>query len=193
MLTGKTLDQILGVIESTAYYHESGLPIPKAYQKSVKDIAHKYSVRYQTIADGCRRRLNLDNVDEFMKLLNEWLKGDPSRLKELLITNIGELDEDKVEKFFNMNSNPSSVVSESARNVEETFTVITFKAHRDLVSQLRTLAEAEGKSVQEFMNIISKKYVDSHYMEFVKNLINSLPAGHKEKVIAELAGSFKKK
>lgn len=191
MLTEKTLDQIIGVLELTAYYHKAGIPIPKAYQKSVKDIARKYSVRYQTIADGCRRRLNLENVNEFMKLLNEWIGGNTSRLKELLIKNIDEQDEYKVENFFDHNKISPSTVSANAREVEETFEIITFKTPRNIASQLRSLAEVDGKSVQEFMNIITKKYVDVHYMEHIKNLINSLPAGHKEKVIAELTKSMK--
>jgi hypothetical protein len=191
MLTEKTLDQILGVLELTANYYKNGLSTSKAYQKSVKDIAQQYSLRYQTIADGCRRRLNLGNVDEFIKLLNEWLKGNSSQLKDLLIKNINELDEYKVENFFDNNTFSPSTLPTNAREVEETFEVITFKIPRNLAGQLHALAEVEGKSIQDFMNIITKKYVDVHYMEYVKNLINSLPVEHKEKVIGELIKSMK--
>jgi hypothetical protein len=41
MLSEKTLDQILGVLELTTKYCQASLPTIKAYQKSVKDIAHK--------------------------------------------------------------------------------------------------------------------------------------------------------
>ncbi len=189
MLTEKTLDQILGVLELTRKYYESGIPTSKAYQKSVKDIAHKYSVRYQTIADGCRRRLNLDNVNEFMGLLNEWMAGKPYRLKDLLIKNINELDEYKVDNFFDQN-NPSTNLT-SSRDVEEKSEVISFKVSRNISSQLRSLAEAEGKNIQEFMSIIAKEYVDTHYLEYVKNIIESLPTKHKEKFIQNLVNSVK--
>lgn len=187
MLTEKTLDQILGVLDLTAKYKATGLPTSKAYQKAVKDIAHKYSVRYQTIADGCRRRLNLDNVNEFMKLLNEWLGGQPERLKELLINNIKEFDEYKVENFFDQNQLLSSFVIQDERKVEEAFDVITFKTPRNIASQLRTLAEAEGKTIQYIASSIIKQYVDTHYVEYLKNLINSLPPGRREQVLASLA------
>jgi hypothetical protein len=35
-----------------------------------------------------------------MELLNEWLSGNPAPLKDLLIKNIGQMDEYKVENFF---------------------------------------------------------------------------------------------
>ena len=191
MLTEKTLDQILGVLELTRKYYHTGLPVTKAYQKSVKDIAHRYSVRYQTIADGCRRRLYLDNVEEFIKLLSEWLVGKPLPLKELLIKNIGELDKYKVENFFDQPAPASTSKTVVSRNVEEIFEVVTFKAPRNIVSQLRVLAEAEEKSVQEFMNILIKQYVDEHYLAHVKNLINALPPKEREQIITDLSNSMK--
>lgn len=191
MLTEKTIDQILGVLDLTSKYYQTGLPIPKAYQKSVKDIARKYSVRYQTIADGCRRRLNLDNVNEFKELLTEWFGGNPSPLKDLLIKNIGQIDEYKVENFFNQSTIPPSTKETASREVEEFFDVITFKTPSNTASQLRILAEAENKSVQDFMSIIVKQYVDQHYVKYVKKLINSLPPGRKEVILKELSNSLK--
>lgn len=191
MLTEKTLDQILGVLDLTGKYCQTGLPIPKAYQKAVKDIAHKHSVRYQTIADGCRRRLNLDNVNEFMKLLTEWFGGNPRPLKDLLVKNIGQIDEYKVENFFDQKTVSSSTVKAAKREAEDTFEVITFKTPRNTASQLRALAEAEDKSIQDLMNVIVKQYVDQHYVEYVKNLFNSLPPDRKEKILKELSNPLK--
>jgi|GEM_PF-6012166 hypothetical protein len=189
MLSEKTLDQILGVLELTSKYCKAGLPTAKAYQKSVKDIAHKYSVRYQTIADGCRRRLNLDNVNEFMELLTEWLSGNPAPLKDLLVKNIDQMDEYKVENFFDHKLVTTSTKTESERKVEDSFEVITVKAPRNIVSQLRALAESEDKSLQDLINIIVKQYVDQHYVEYVRKLINSLPPGRKETILKELSNS----
>ncbi len=186
MLTEKTLNQILGVLELTSKYCETGLPLQKAYQKSVKNIAHKYSVRYQTIADGCRRRLNLDNINEFISLLDEWLGGNPSNLKRLLLKNVGNLEEYKIENFFD-HIRTSSQEALIERKVENSFEVITFKTTRDVASKLRSLADAEGENIQDYMNVIIKNHVDKHYVEYLKQLINALPHEHREKVMAELA------
>ncbi len=192
MLTEKTLDQILGVLELTEKYFRTGLPAPKAYQKAVKDIAQRYSVRYQTIADGCRRRLNLDTVEVFIGLLREWLGGNPRQIKALLIKNISERDEYKVENFFDHNSPaPSTQLIPNARNVEEAAEVISFKISRNLASQLRALAESENKNLPEFVNVIIKEYLELHYVKFVRNLINSLPPERKEKILRDMASQLK--
>ena len=149
MLTEKTIDQILGVLEFTSKYYQSGLPIPKAYQKSVKEIAHNYSIRYQTIADGCRRRLGLDNVNQFIELLGGWLTGGSQKLRDLLIKNADEHDGYKINTFFEKHLLSSSVIPGVERNVEDKVEVVTFKIAQNISLQFRALAEAEGKSVPE--------------------------------------------
>ena len=67
--------------------------------------------------------------------------------------------------------------------------MITFKTPRNIASQLRTLAEAEGKTIQYIASNIIKQYVDTHYVEYLKNLINSLPPGRREQVLASLANA----
>jgi hypothetical protein len=192
MLTEKTLNQILDVLELTSKYQKTGYPVSKAYQKAVKEISHKYAVTYQTIADGCRRRLNLDNINEFMSMLTEWTQGNPRRLKELLLKNTEKLDDYRVSNFFNNNNIVSSSTNaEQSSKVEDTFETITFKIPHKVATQLRTLAEAEGNSIQNFVNMIIKKYLDVNYVEYVKSIIDSLPQEHKEKVINELSARIK--
>jgi hypothetical protein len=194
MLTEKTLDQLIGVLELTEKYYRTGLPVPKAYQKAVKDIASRYSVRYQTIADGCSRRLNLDTVEVFIGLLSQWLSGNGNQLKALLIKNISELDEYKVENFFDHNrpsTPPSTHPPLTSRKVEEATDAITLKISRNLVGQLRALAEAENKNLPDFVSNIIKEYLDIHYIEFVRNLINSLPQDRREKILNEMANQLK--
>jgi hypothetical protein len=185
MLTEKTIDQILGVLELTANKYQSGLPVPKAYQKSVKEIAHKYSIRYQTIADGCRRRLGLGNVNQFIELLKDWLGGGSEKLKDLLIKNAGGPEEYKIKMFF-AKEFPPSIQHIVERNVDDKVDVISFKIAQNIAFQFRSLAEAEGKSVQDLAMSVIKEYVDINYVEYLKNIINSLPQSDKEKVLAEL-------
>jgi hypothetical protein len=198
MLTEKTLDQLIGVLELTEKNYRTGLPVSKAYQKAVKDIASRYSVRYQTIADGCSRRLNLDTVEVFIGLLSQWLSGNGNQLKALLIKNISELDEYKVENFFDHNRPSTQPTTTSttqspptSRKVEETTDVITLKISRNLVGQLRALSEAENKNIPDFIINIIKEYLDIHYVEFVRNLINSLPQDRREKILKDMANQLK--
>ena len=186
MLTEKTIDQILGVLDLTAKNYESGLPIPKAYQKSVKEIAQKYSIRYQTIADGCRRRLGLDNVNQFVELLREWLTGQPNRLRDLLSKNTGDFEQYAINNFFARKELSTPNLTDP-RKVEDTFESVTLKIPQNIAGQLRALAEAEGKSFQDLCTRMIKEYVDKNYVEYLKKIINSLPQNHKEQVLAELS------
>ncbi|RJX19383.1 MAG: hypothetical protein C4563_07980 [Desulfobulbus sp.] len=124
-----------------------------------------------------------------MELLTEWLSGNPAPLKDLLVKNIDQMDEYKVENFFDHKLVTTSTKTESERKVEDSFEVITVKAPRNIVSQLRALAESEDKSLQDLINIIVKQYVDQHYVEYVRKLINSLPPGRKETILKELSNS----
>jgi len=192
MLTEKTIDQILGVLDLTAKNHESGLSISKAYQKSVKEIAQRYSIKYQTIADGCRRRLGLVNVNQFVDLLREWLGGQPYRLRDLLSKNTSDFEQYRINDFFDRKELTSSNLSIN-KNLETVFEIISLKAPQNMVSQLRALAESEGKSVHDLSVRIIKEYVDKNYVEYLRNFINSLPQSQKEQVLAELAKGLESK
>ncbi|MBI5076585.1 MAG: hypothetical protein HZB62_15650 [Nitrospirae bacterium] len=187
MLTTKTLDQILGVLELTKKYYATGISPSKAYQKSVKEIAHSNSVRYQTIADGCCRRLNLDDINKFIHLLKEWLLGEPRGLKALIAGNIRKSDEYKIDEFFGHPIFASPVNSQSAGKIEGLFNVITLKAPRSTANQLRALAEAEGRSPEDFALGIINKYVDEYYLLYLKKLINSLPLERRQEIISTLS------
>jgi len=186
MLTEKTLDQILGVLDLTEKYYRNGMSLSKAYQKSVKEIALKYSVRYQTIADGCRRRLNLNNVNEFMELLREWLAGNNQKLKDLLSKNINAFKQYKLDNFFKETGQALSSVERQPRKVEETVESISFSIPSSIASQLRTIAEAKGETIQDLSSLIINEYVTANYVEYLKDLISSLPQKHKEQVIEAL-------
>ena len=190
MLTEKTINQILGVLDLTVKNYESGLPVPKAYQKSVKDIAHKYSIKYQTIADGCRRRLGLDNVNQFVELLYEWLGGQPNRLRDLLLKNAADFEQYRINKFFDQKEiSPQNFTVE--RNVDVSFETISLKISQNIALQFRALAEVEGKTIQDLSGSLIKEYVDKNYVEYLKRIINSLPQSHKDQVLAELAKELK--
>lgn len=185
MLTEKTVDQIIGVLELTEKYFKSGIPAPKAYQRSVNEIAQNYSIKYQTIADGCRRRLGLGNANQFIELLKEWLSGQPDDLRKLLTKHSGESEQYKIDKFFDRTR---SVLHETTPpiNLEEQFELLSIRIPQNTSFQLRTLAESKRESVQDFANKIIKEFVENNYVEYLKTFLNSLPQKQREQVIAEL-------
>ena len=129
----------------------------------------------------------MDNVNQFIELLGGWLTGGSQKLRDLLIKNADEHDEYKINTFFEKHLLSSSVIPGVERNVEDKVEVVTFKIAQNISLQFRALAEAEGKSVQDLVVCVIKDYVNKNYVEHLKQVINSLSQGDKEKILAELA------
>ena len=185
MLTEKTVEQILEVLDKTSKSYNSGLPINKAYQKAVKEVSQTHSIKYQTVADGCRRRLGLSNVNEFIKILSEWLNGNSDNLIDLLHKNTGDFEKYKIDQFFHRGTSQTPEI-ETNRKVDISTESITIKLPVKTIAQLRSLAEADRKSAQNLATKIIDDYVNIHYLKHVKNIISSLPQSHKEQILIEL-------
>jgi hypothetical protein len=96
----KTIEQILKVISLAAKHYSAGNGIDRSYQYGVNRVSQEYSVAYQTIGDGCRRRLGLSDIGEFKKMLQSALEGDPSQLRELLTRNTSRSYHDRINESF---------------------------------------------------------------------------------------------
>ncbi len=94
----ETLEQIQKVISLAAQRYHRGDGINRAYQYGVKSVAKEYGITYQTIADACRRRLGLGEVDEFKKILKSCLEGDQISMRDLLVHNNPQLH-DEIDDF----------------------------------------------------------------------------------------------
>jgi hypothetical protein len=119
-------------------------------------------------------------------LLREWLTGQPNRLRDLLSKNAGDFEQYTINNFFDRKELPTPNLTD-LRKIDETFESVSLKIPQNIAAQFRALAEAEGKSLQDLCIRMIKEYVDKNYVEYLKNIINSLPQNHKEQVLAELS------
>jgi len=188
MLTEKTIEQILEVLNKTSQFYKSGYPINKAYQKAVNDVSQAYSITYQTVADGCRRRLGLNNINEFIKVLSDWLNGKPDNLLDLLHKNTGDFEKYKIDQFFHQGTSQTPKI-EINRKVDYATETITIKLPIKTIAQLRSLAEADRKTVQNLATNIIEDYVNTNYIQHVRSIILSLPQNYKEQILTELVNT----
>lgn len=184
MLTEKTVNQILWVLELTKKNFNSGLSIAKSYQKAVGEVADRNKIRYQTIADGCRRRLGLDDVGQLVELLEDWLDGRPEQLKELLILHAEDYKE-KINAFFVGGRATSESLTLKVDAFPGSETLLIRLSHQ-MFSQLKDLADFNGKTVQAFSASIIEDYVSRQYVNHVMNVINSMPKEVKKQLLDEL-------
>lgn len=97
----KTLAQIIDVltrIKWTGTKYRHGLI--NAYQTAVREVAKFNDIFYNTIADACTRRLQLDGRDEFLDLVEKWLAGDSKSLKLALKAHCNTSEHRIIDDFF---------------------------------------------------------------------------------------------
>jgi hypothetical protein len=99
-MTTDTLQQVLDVLTYAKQNHEAGLKIKYAYRDAIGRVAQEYDVNYQTIGDGCRRRLQLSSMDEFGRLITKWIEGNPDPLQRVLKSAINKRFHYLVDDFF---------------------------------------------------------------------------------------------
>lgn len=158
MMTRQSVQQVLQVFQSFRYNYKSGMPLRRAYQKGVKTVADSYGLRYQTIGDGCRRRLGLTNVGELYELLATWMTGDPSGLVHQVTAYSDPLVHVEIREFFSGDYAPPEEDNGTLRGkpaTDET-EVFRFRLRVDDARMLKALAELEGISASELVaNVLS--------------------------------------
>jgi len=174
-LESKTLDQILEVIRLSKNNYLAGFSIETAYREAIQKVADEYSVAYQTIGDGCRRRLGLSNMGEFNKLIKDHVNGNSVKLMELLETHTDSLKHDKIKRFFldeGQAKEASIKITDRHDNAELKQEAITFRLDRESVRKLKALAELEGLSVAAWLAGMTKRIVDEKLKEWAAGFVS---------------------
>jgi len=154
MMTPQTVQQLLQVFRAFRDNHKSGMPLHRAYQEGVRAVADAHSITYQTVGDGCRRRLGLNDIGELYELLASWVKGDPRELVRQLKEHSDPTAHAQIEQFFSDgNTVPAELrkASQKGPTSDET-EVFQFRLPAREARMLKALAELEGVSAS---NLIS--------------------------------------
>jgi len=151
MMTPHTVEQLLKVFRRFRDNHASGMPLHRSYHEAVRFVAEAYSVTYQTIGDGCRRRLQLNEINELYELLALWVKGDSRGLVRQMKENSDPSAHAEIDQFFLSGpSAPPEKQKVSARSATPSEPeTISFRLPARDARMLRALAELEGVSVAE--------------------------------------------
>ena len=144
----ETLDQILKVIAFAAQRYSIGYGIDRPYQYGVKRVSDEYGVSYQTIGDACRRRLGLDSIDEFKTMLQACLKGNPNKLRELLVSKNPHYLE-RINNFFsNLEIGGESInIKSQTQEPFESYTIKLRKSDSDVLKALAQLLNVHPEEV----------------------------------------------
>lgn len=100
MLEPHSVDQILRVLEFFRQNKRLGFDTGSACSRAIQQVAKESNVRYQTIGDGCRRRLGLVDMSEFHRLIEDWLRGNARPLAVVLKQNSAKSVGPRIDAFF---------------------------------------------------------------------------------------------
>ena len=106
MLEPHSVDQLLRVLELARQNTRLGFATPVACSRAIHQVSRDEGVTYQTIGDGCRRRLGLKDMSEFHRLVEEWLAGDPAKLTAVLRRNASAGSAQTINTFFSTTAKP---------------------------------------------------------------------------------------
>ncbi len=154
MMKCQTVDQLLLVFRSFREKYARGKPLHKAYQEAVREVADGHAVTYQTIGDGCRRRLKLGNISELYALLARWVEGDPEPLAKIFKAASDPLAHDDITEFFGSYANFAVAGGRDVRpagSVGGSDSFFLRLPERD-ARMARALAEIEGISTPELLS-----------------------------------------
>jgi hypothetical protein len=155
MLDPKSLRQVLEVLRDARSYYSGGDSLERGIQMAIRQIAKAYNVRYQTIGDGCRRRLGLQDISEFRKLVKDWIDGDGRGLIDVLKRHTNQGNLKIIEGFFQ--ESQKEIRESVARPIKpSTFedsrlTVFSFRLPNEEAKNLRALAALEEKTIPEWI------------------------------------------
>ena len=155
----QTVAQLLLVFRSFRESYAQGKPLHKAYQEAVREVADGQAVTYQTIGDGCRRRLKLNSIRELYALLARWMKGDPEPLAKQLKAASDPSAHDEITEFFATEFLGSSATFAVAGGREarpatsdRRFDTFSLRLPERDARMARALAEIEGVSTSELLS-----------------------------------------
>lgn len=146
MMTDQTVDQLLHVFRLFRERYERGESLHKAYREAVREVAKRHGVTYQTIGDGCRRRLKLDSIRELYDLLSAWIEGRPEPLADQLKKASHPASHGEIDTFFGAASVTGHEIPERTASAATSrkFAEFSFQLPERDARMLRALAEIEG-------------------------------------------------
>jgi hypothetical protein len=198
MLTHKTLKIIFAVLLHVRKNYVGGLSLIKAYRMAVREVASENQIFYQTVADGCCRRIKLDR-DGFLDLVRDWLGGKPERLNDHIKSFVNEKDRLLVDDYFNEIVKPGRQVDDGHHfSMDSTQTsyktisngpsteIMSFRISRKIAQQVKLMADMVSKSAPEWLSEVVEQTVETKYVNRLGEVIAIMTESERKNFITLL-------
>lgn len=171
MMTPHTVRQLLQVFTLFRENRSKGAPLNRSFHDAVRTVAKNFSVTYQTIEDGCRRRLELTNINELYEMLSAWMDGEPRALLHQLKRHSDPAAHVEIDKLFSSPeaSTPKKAKMAAVDTSREELILVSLHLNARDARLLRALLELEGEeaiantvsvAVRDRMKIVAHGLID---------------------------------
>ena len=143
------------VIQTFHANQQADESVPSIYQSAVEKTRRHFGVTYQTIGDLCRRRLNLQDIDDFYRLLGGWVGGDPMPLAQLLKEHTPQSYHKEIDLALGLSTAAGSAPRNDlaiAAKTESAMETFCFHLSKEQSHKIKALAEIEGLSIGEWLS-----------------------------------------
>lgn len=177
----QTVGQLLLVFRLFREGYTRGKPLHKAFQEAVREVADRHAVAYQTIGDGCRRRLKLGHIGELYGLLNSWMEGAAEPLETKLRAASHPTAHDDIAEFFGTSIHPGAArqpkawLQTSGRNTDSFSLRLSEREGR----MIRALAEMDGISPQELLGRLVGSAVEEKMKLVAQAILRDSTTAHR--------------
>lgn len=179
MLRSRTVNnQILPVLKYARENIRRGLSVVEACRAAIHARQRELHVTYQTLEDGCRRRLDLEHIGEFHQLVAAWVEHRSGDLKTLLLQKSHASARSDIEEFFEeffepardfANQSPPSRASEGFAKTPTGRSVITIdQLDPETTAVLGERARLNGRSLEAEITVTLTQAVRSDRDDFAK-------------------------
>ncbi|MGO9175534.1 MAG: hypothetical protein ACLPT6_10960 [Desulfobaccales bacterium] len=176
MLTQESLDKILEVLEKINVFYGNGYRLEEARHKATKEVSIKYDITYQTIEDGYRRRLGLRNIHEFQIMLEEWMKGDPKSLINILTIHTDNINHMRIHEFF---EGDKTQISNDKTEMKKP---ILIYLSNNAYNQMKLISKQGKKTGYEWLSEKCELMINDEYFNYVQNEIGKLTDEQKKEL-----------
>lgn len=182
-LRERSVDQLLFLLVKVKDYHRLGFDIETAYKQSVSKTSKQFRVAYQTIGDLCRRRLGLDNIYQFYKVLQNWIDGDPSNLKNLIINHVSVTDRKRINNFL---LDGESEIYDEISNQIDLLESIHINLEKKTIKSLKLIAENEGISMSDWIGNEIARIVDERTKDWIREQLERLTIEERQALLKDV-------
>lgn len=182
MMKPDSIRYVLQVFRAFRENQAHGMSVPKSYHEAVKGVAQRHERTYQTVGDGCSRRLGLNNTNQLFELLSAWGRGDPSDLIRQLKAKADFSTHAEIDHFFATIGSPTPLnqnVSINNGTADETEMVPLRLCVQD-ARMLRALAELAGTSAGELAAAVIVPHVRERMKAIARELVDESGNGDSE-------------